>query len=865
MGQEIRALFIDESEKHADEILSRLRLNGLDPSFKIAKTPEEFEALLNKHKWDFIICGTLPSGFSHLTVPSFLKEARLDIPHIMLNDGTRGTSSLTGAYTDDWILVSDSDKKLAGAIEQELAKDIGPITAGRMDGKRSGLLYPVFRYMRPKRYLPVILVMVIITIFAVSGTITAWNRDIQIKRSDMLTSIEHNLEDPMKTFDASMADTASLGDFLHANHFLTTDGTVTEYDRFSDELDLLYTSIARRYPAVKQIMTIPKVGQQDRKSFEELWRMNIRPDFQITTMTADGKTGRAPDTDEYYPILGISPHSKYEQLLGLNLKSDPVIAKAMDSARDTGKPVLSDRINKIYTGLDDYCYMVISPVYFTSGVPASISQKRRDIIGFSIETQMLSDFFNDASIPLAAEGLDTYVFDIVPNTTPSLIYSYPKVTTGSSMKQLSGSFDREFIFTRTVDLNNRTWKIYVIPSSTSFKYPEPSVWFPAILGAFFLLMLSIYLITSVRRTLQLERTQHALTHAYSELSVLADKAEERTQVISMLSEMAEDLQACLNTDEAFQTISKFLPELFAKTSGSLYIISDPKGPAFAIVDWGDDPPVERAFSFDDCLARRRGKMYAVDDTRHELICTHVKESPPGSYLCVPMIAQGKAIGLLHICTEPVQKREFVQPLTTIQKELSATVAEHIAMAITNIELRDQLREQSISDPLTRLFNRRFIDDTLNREIRRATRSKTKLSVIMMDIDFFKKFNDDYGHDAGDIILKTLAHFLKASIRMEDFACRYGGEEFLLILPGASLENARKRAEQLREDVRFLTVEHEGQVLGPIAVSAGVATFPDNADNKDALVTASDEALYQAKTSGRNRVVTAAKSKSKKRR
>lgn len=718
-------------------------------------------------------------------------------------------------------------------------------------------------HMRPSRYLPVIIVMVITTVFATSGTITAWNRDIQVKHGDMKVTIEHNLEKTAKAFDSSKADTASLGDFWYANRFLSGGGAPEDYNRFSNELELLLTNITRNDPQVKQLWTVSKVEPEQRSEFGINSRANIKSDFHINTMASDGTLIRESEKSVYYPILGISPRSKYSNLLGLDIYSDPVIAKAMDRARDSGKPTFSDRIRKTYTGLDDYCYVVVSPVYFTSGVPGIISQKRRDIIGFGIEAQSLPELFDVSARPLAAEGLNTYVFESIPGQTPELIYSYPRKTNIKNAKDISRSYDSDFIFTETIDLNGRSWKIFNVPSSADYKFPKPSVWMPAILGLFFLGMLSIYLTTSVKRTLELERTQNALMKAYSDLSVWADKAEERTHIISLLSEMAEVLQACLNVDEAYQTISKFLPKLFANTSGALYIISDPKGPALAVVDWGDNPPLERAFTFEDCLARRRGKTYNVDDARNELVCEHVKPSLPGSYSCVPMIAQGRPIGLLHICTIPAKKDSPVESLTNIQKELSATVAEHIAMAIANIELRDQLREQSISDPLTRLFNRRFMVDTLEREIRRATRGKTKLSVVMVDIDFFKKFNDDYGHDAGDIILTTLAHFLKTSIRLEDFACRYGGEEFLLILPGASLENAVRRADQLREDVRFLTIEHEDQVLGPIAVSAGVATFPDNADTREKLVTAADEAMFKAKRSGRNRVVAAAKVRKKK--
>jgi diguanylate cyclase (GGDEF)-like protein len=190
------------------------------------------------------------------------------------------------------------------------------------------------------------------------------------------------------------------------------------------------------------------------------------------------------------------------------------------------------------------------------------------------------------------------------------------------------------------------------------------------------------------------------------------------------------------------------------------------------------------------------------------------------------------------------------------KNVAVTIGDNISLALANIRLRETLRHQVIHDPLTGLFNRRYMDETLKREIARVRRKKAPLGVIMMDLDHFKRFNDTYGHEAGDSLLETLGKFLETQVRQEDVACRYGGEEFVLILPEASPDVTQKRAEEIRQGVPQLQVSHRGRMLEMITVSLGVASFPEHGATEDDLLRAADDAMYQAKAEGRNRVVVA---------
>jgi len=185
-----------------------------------------------------------------------------------------------------------------------------------------------------------------------------------------------------------------------------------------------------------------------------------------------------------------------------------------------------------------------------------------------------------------------------------------------------------------------------------------------------------------------------------------------------------------------------------------------------------------------------------------------------------------------------------------------TFAGQVGLSIANIRLREALRTQSVRDSLTGLYNRRYLEETLEREVRRAARAAQSLGFLMIDLDHFKSFNDTYGHDAGDAVLRETALFLAKGIRAEDFVCRFGGEEFVVILPTADLESSRARGERLRLKMRELTIMYHGKSLGMVTISVGVAAFPEHGRSPKELMAAADAALYQAKRGGRDRVVVA---------
>ncbi len=213
---------------------------------------------------------------------------------------------------------------------------------------------------------------------------------------------------------------------------------------------------------------------------------------------------------------------------------------------------------------------------------------------------------------------------------------------------------------------------------------------------------------------------------------------------------------------------------------------------------------------------------------------------------MPLIVRGETGGLLSF---------GLAEGGIIDDELRRTMqtfADVAKLSLVNIVQLELLGKQALRDHLTGLFNRRYLVETLPREIRRAQRNGSPLTLAMLDIDFFKKLNDEYGHDAGDNVLAELGLILSHGLRAEDIACRYGGEEFVLVLPDCDLATARERLLQISLAAKEKTLVFRGRTLPNITLSVGTATLSDALPTAESLITAADHAMYQAKNGGRDR-------------
>jgi diguanylate cyclase (GGDEF)-like protein len=333
-------------------------------------------------------------------------------------------------------------------------------------------------------------------------------------------------------------------------------------------------------------------------------------------------------------------------------------------------------------------------------------------------------------------------------------------------------------------------------------------------------------------------------------AVAIRQTEQRSAINAQLSQMTSLLHACFALEEASTIISHFARQLFPNQAGALYVFRSSRNLLELTTIWGKDEDNESMFAPEQCWGLRQGQMYAALDPQHSIRCGHVRHTRP--YSCLPLMAHGEVLALLEVSPNPEAKNDAEIPDTNY--ELLRIFIEPIALALSNLKLRDTLRQQSIRDPLTGLFNRRYLEEMLAIEIQRAKRNNAPFSIIMLDLDHFKLFNDTYGHEAGDAVLQVFAGFLQRHVRGGDIACRYGGEEFTLILPSTPLDVAQQRAEQLREGIRTLNIEFKKQMLGPLTLSVGIASFPSHGDSGEMVLQVADRALYQAKSEGRDRVV-----------
>jgi len=353
-----------------------------------------------------------------------------------------------------------------------------------------------------------------------------------------------------------------------------------------------------------------------------------------------------------------------------------------------------------------------------------------------------------------------------------------------------------------------------------------------------------------------ERREHAreLQESNARLTSSLQAAEIRGKEIVLLTELSGVLQSCQAPNEIFAAVQNYAGFLFPEEAGALYLMNETRDAVTRGPHWGELTSAATSFPLEDCWALRRGTTFPISPASQGLVCGHAacRETQGngfgGGYVCQPLVAQNHLMGLLY--------REAYGPaFAEGADQLATMLAEQVSLALANLDLREQLRSQAIRDQLTGLYNRRFLEDALTRETGRAVRSGEPVAVAILDVDHFKRVNDTYGHEAGDAVLRELGQALLKTIRKTDIVGRFGGEEFLMLLPGATVEVAQARALAVLEAVRAMEVViPNGAPLNHITASIGVAAMPLHVARGDALVAAADAALYQAKGQGRNRVV-----------
>jgi diguanylate cyclase (GGDEF)-like protein/PAS domain S-box-containing protein len=355
---------------------------------------------------------------------------------------------------------------------------------------------------------------------------------------------------------------------------------------------------------------------------------------------------------------------------------------------------------------------------------------------------------------------------------------------------------------------------------------------------------------------QIKASEAQQQHAES-LNKIVKELELRTKQMTLLNEMGSLLECSGTVKEAFAVVANSVQKLFPEaSSGSLYLFKASRNLIEAVIRWGETGVSESTFLPEACWSLRRGQPHWSDDPGR-IKCQHLAQSSKADRLCVPMVAQGNTVGVLHIefGTAAVPGHTHgTETLRDSHQRLAVSVASQLALSLASLQLREALHEKSIRDPLTHLFNRRFLEESLERELQVAARKKQPLAVLFLDLDHFKRFNDIFGHDAGDMVLQSIADLFRSFFRTTDICCRYGGEEFAIVMPESSARDAAIRADVLRVEVKKMGLEYRKQTLGPITLSAGVAAFPEHATTSAELLALADQCLYKSKSRGRD-VVT----------
>lgn len=320
--------------------------------------------------------------------------------------------------------------------------------------------------------------------------------------------------------------------------------------------------------------------------------------------------------------------------------------------------------------------------------------------------------------------------------------------------------------------------------------------------------------------------------------------------VRLLGELNEWLQSSRSLDELFDMVSRFMTHILPEAEGSVYVYSNSRDVLDGCASWNGGAHKAHIHP-EGCWGLRRGRTYEFGASEIDFVCEHAEPHDGRPFFCFPILAHGETVGLLHLRALDGREECF-----HASKKLAQLCAEQISMAIANVRMRDQLHDQSVRDPLTGLFNRRHMTETLRKSISRSQQTGARLSLIAVDVDHFKKFNDTHGHDAGDMVLRAVGAALEQGCDRDEVACRIGGEEFILILPDNTPDDALTRAERLRQAVEAVTVRYGEKALPRITISVGVAHYPAHGTMPQDLLRAADDALYAAKDKGRNQVQVA---------
>jgi diguanylate cyclase (GGDEF)-like protein len=627
---------------------------------------------------------------------------------------------------------------------------------------------------------------------------------------------------------------------------------------FATEFGNFVRRIPAQEPDTQAVAFVARVPAAARPGFERAGARELAAGFMIADQGPEGEIRPAGNRALYYPITVIAPFEYSTSMRGLDLSTVPALKQALEHAVASGKTTASAGTMVPPMTAGQPIVWFFRTVYRPT---MGVSQGRGELLGI-VALAFRIDMMVDLSLrDLSPAAIDIELVDPqAPPDRQSLYYRKARVPGYEAVAPLKSDLS----WSTTLEAGERVWILKAYPTREFLLHHRSWQPWALLAGGLLLTALgSLYFAGGLRRAARVEwlvsertgelarevakheQLESALAESRSTLASQVDRLNLRNQEVQLLNEVGDMLQSCVSTEEAYPLISLHAPRLLPGSSGALYVYNPSHDLYSAMAEWGDTLPIVAAFKAEDCWALRKGKVHALTGSTPTLRCRHTGGAGDVRSLCIPMAATGKSIGLFHLTSGREDSHAF-----------AVSVAEHIALALSNLMLRSDLRHLSIHDPLTGLFNRRYMEETLEIEIRRAGRTEYPIGVIMLDIDHFKTFNDRFGHAAGDEVLRALGTLMRTHLRAGDIACRYGGEEFVLILTEASKETAAQRAEDIRQRVKGLEVSYLDMALGPLTVSLGVAIHPAHGRTRAEILAAADAALYKAKEGGRNQAVIA---------
>ncbi len=842
MSEALRTLLVLDNQGKATRVLSELSSAGYDPLQVWVKSGRPLSNALRHQSWDLLIAD------SRLWTELIRRDPKLQqmqpgLPALLLAEGTDPQPPDPQPGHPLETVAWSGLEALAPAVRRLLAGQAEPAEAAPAVA-RNGLLSSARAFLR--RYLPLIAV----TLIGAAATVTGFFYYQATEQVRLRSDFEAMARDRAQSLRMQLAKQETLLRLLGGFFESSSETIPGDFAAFALEFREFSQGVLSREPHLQAVAIIPRLPEAERSGFEQT--AGALAGLRLTEVAENGAIRPASSRSEYYPVLVAEPRARNAAILGLDLATVPGLWEAMIHALETGRLTASSTSRLPDPRAEEYTVWQFMPVYQ--------DEEQRRAKGFAALVFRVDRLVERSLAEAPSFDIDLELADSSPGDR-GFVYYHRAVSQKQAARYRNPT---EVSWSTQLEAGERNWTLSAYATyGFVARHRTWQSWFLLTAGLAFTASTAIYFARRIRgagrteslveeRTVALSRQVEKQRRLQQELEssrlILTSRVEELDQYnreIRLLNELGDVFQACVSTAEAYPVVAKYAPKLLPGTSGALYVHEPAKDLLSIAAEWGPTPPETAAFKSEDCWGLRLGRVHAVTADSGLPPCRHSPARPGAGLLCVPLSAMGESLGLFHVsrCPEPAQA-------------FAVSVAEHIGLALSNLKLRSDLRELSIHDPLTGLHNRRYMEEALELELRRAQRKQLCVGLIMLDIDHFKEFNDSFGHGAGDELLRRLGAAMREHLRAGDVACRYGGEEFLLILPEAGLEVTDRRAEQLRQHVKQMAVSYQEKPLGPVSISLGVAVYPDHGESPGELIKSADTALYRAKAEGRDRVVSA---------